>query len=177
MPFCLTSAPNTWARLVTKVMEEIPKSKIIVFFDDLLVHSPDLQTHLRTIKEVFMLLCKAGLRINMEKTDWIKKEVKFLGHLISDQGVTVPPEFLQIIKDWPLPKTLKDLRSFLGKCNYYRNNFQNFAITAALLMAHLKGSSESSCKLKLKDDPVAVASFEALKELVNVTKIASLSRF
>ena len=109
MPFGLTSAPNTWARLVTRVMEEIPKSKLIVFFDDLLVHSPDLQTHLKTMKEVFMPLCDAGLRINMEKTDWIKKEVKFLGHLISDQGVTVPPEFSQIIKDWPLPKTLKGL--------------------------------------------------------------------
>ena len=55
----------------------------------------------------------------MEKTDWVKTEVKFLGHLISDKGVTVPPEFSQIIKDWPLHKTLKDLRSFLGKCNYY----------------------------------------------------------
>ena len=166
MPFGLTSAPNTWARLVTRVMEEIPKSKLIVFFDDLLVHSPDLQTHLKTIKEVFMLLRDAGLRINMEKTDWIKKEVKFLGHLISDQGVTVPPEFSQIIKDWPLPKPLKDLRSFLGKCNYYCSHFQNFAITAAPLMAHLKGSSESSRKLNLVDNPVAVASFKALKELL-----------
>ena len=102
----------------------------------------------------------------MEKTDWVKTQVKFLGHLISDQGVTVPQEFSQIIKDWPLPKTLKDLRSFLGKCNYYRSHFQNFAIIAAPLMTHLKGSSESSCKLNLAEDPKAVASFQALKELL-----------
>ena len=123
-----------------------------------------------------MLLCKAGLRINMEKTDWIKKEVKFLGHLISDQGVTVTPEFSQIIKDWPSPKTLKDLGSFLGKCNYYRSHFQNFTIIAARLMAH-KGSSESSCKLNLKNDPVAVASFEALKKLLMSPKLLAYPDF
>ena len=166
MPFGLTSAPNTWARLVTQVLQEIPKTKLIVFFDDLLIHSSDLKTHMEILKQVFTLLRKAGLRLNMEKTDWVKTQVKFLGHLISDQGVTVPPEFSQIIKDWPLPKTLKDLRSFLGKCNYYRSHFQNFAIIAAPLMAHLKGSSESSRKLNLAEDPKAVASFQALKELL-----------
>ena len=166
MPFGLTSAPNTWARLVTKVLQDIPKTKLIVFFDDLLIHSPDLKVHIDTIKEVFTLLRKAGLRLNMEKTDWVKTQVKFLGHLISDQGVTVPPEFSQIIKDWPLPTTLKDLRSFLGKCNYYRSHFQNFAIVAAPLMSHLKGASESSRKLNLAEDPKAIASFKALKELL-----------
>ena len=166
MPFGLTSAPNTWARLVTQVMQDIPKSKLIVFFDDLLIHSPDLTTHLSTLKQVFQLLQRAGLRLNMEKTDWVKTEVKFLGHLISDKGVTVPPEFSQIIKDWPLPKTLKDLRSFLGKCNYYRSHFKDFAIIAAPLMAHLKGASESSRKLNLTEDPKAISSFEALKGLL-----------
>ena len=99
MPFRLTSAPNTWARLVTHVMQEIPKSQLIVLFDDLLIHSPDLDTHMKTLKQVFMLLRPAELRHNMGKTDWVKTEVKFLGHLISDKGVTVPPEFSQIIKD------------------------------------------------------------------------------
>ena len=166
MPFGLTSAPNTWARLVTKVLQDIPKTKLIVFFDDLLIHSPDLKIHIDTIKEVFTLLRKAGLQLNMEKTDWVKTQVKFLGHLISDKGVAVPPEFSQIIKDWPLPTTLKDLRSFLGKCNYYRSHFQNFAIVAAPLMSHLKGASESSRKLNLSEDPKAIASFNSLKELL-----------
>ena len=107
MPFGLTSAPNTWARLVTKVLQDILKMWLIVFFDDLLIHSPDLQVHMDTIRQVFTLLRKGGLRLNMEKIDWVKTQVKFLGHLISDQGV--PPEISQIIKDWLLPKTLKDL--------------------------------------------------------------------
>ena len=177
MPFGLTSAPNTWARLVTKVLLDIPKTKLIVFFDDLLIHSSDLKTHIETVKQVFTLLRKAGLRLNMEKTDWVKTQVKFLGHLISDKGVTVPSEFSQIIKDWPLPKTLKDLRSFLGKCNYYRSHFKNFAIIAAPLMAHLRGSSESSRKLNLADDPKAVTSFQALKELLMSPQLLACPNF
>ena len=166
MPFGLTSAPNTWARLVTKVLDEIPKTQLIVFFDDLLVHSANLDEHLSTLKRVMKLLQEAGLRLNMEKTDWIKTEVKFLGHIISDKGISVPSEFTQIIKDWPLPETLKQLRSFLGKCNYYRNHFKDFAIIADPLMAHLKGSTESSRKLNLEKDDAAVKSFENLKQLL-----------
>ena len=67
--------------------------KFIVFFEDLLIHSPDLQVHMDTIKQLFTFLRKAGLRLNMEKADWVKTKVKFLGHLISDQGVMAPPEF------------------------------------------------------------------------------------
>ena len=166
MPFGLTSAPNTWARLVTHVLHEIPKDRLIVFFDDLLVHSHDLETHLSTIKRVMELLRESGLRLNMEKTDWVKDQVKFLGHIISDKGISVPPEFTAIIKEWPLPETLKQLRSFLGKCNYYRNHFKEFAIVASPLMAHLKGPSESSRKLNLHEDPKAVESFESLKKLL-----------
>ena len=139
MPFRLTSALNTWARLVTQVLQEILKTQLIVFFDDLLIHSPNLEIHVETLKHVLVLLKRPGLRLNMEKTDWVKPEVKFLGHLISDQGVTVPPEFSQIIKDWSLPKALKELRSFLSKCNYYHllyYHFQNFALVASPLMTH-----------------------------------------
>ena len=100
MPFGLTSAPNTWARLVTEVLHHIPKTKLVVFFDDLLIHSADVKTHLETINEVLHCLGQAGLRINMEKSHWLCDETKFLGHIISGHGVKVPTEFTQIIKDW-----------------------------------------------------------------------------
>ena len=69
MPFGLTSAPNTWARLVTQVMQEIPKSQLIIFFDDLLIQSPDLETHMNTLKRVLMLLHRAGLQLNPFKPE------------------------------------------------------------------------------------------------------------
>ena len=117
MPFGSTSAPNTWAQLVIAVMQHIPKSKLIVFFDDLLIHSDTLSSHLDTLKTVLAAVSQSGLRINLEKSDWVKTEVKFLSHIITADGVRVPDEFSKIITDWPIPQTLKQLRSFLGKCN------------------------------------------------------------
>ena len=72
MPFGLTSAPNTWARLVIAVMQRIPKTKLIVFFDDLLIHSPTLEEHLGTLKTVLTSVSQSGPRINLEKSDWIR---------------------------------------------------------------------------------------------------------
>ena len=107
IPFGLTSAPNTCARFVVAVMQHIPKTKLIVFFDDLQI---TLEEHLGMLKTVLTAVSQSGLRINLKKSDWIKTEVKFLGHIITADGVTVPPEFSQIIRDWPLPQTLKQLR-------------------------------------------------------------------
>ena len=166
MPFGLTSAPNTWARLVITVMQHIPKTKLIVFFDDLLIHSSTLEEHLGTLKTVLTAVSQSGLRINLKKSEWIKTEVKFLEHIITADGVTVPPEFSQIIRDRPLPQMLKQLRSFLGKCNYYRRHFKDFRKIASPLMEHLKGSTESSRKLDLTNDPKAEKAFENLKLLL-----------
>ena len=82
-----------------------------------------------------------------------------------DNGITVPSEFSQIVKEWPLSQALKELRSFLGKCNCYHSHFQNFAIIESPLMVHLKGGSESPCKLMLEDNTKGLASFIAPKKL------------
>ena len=164
LPFGLTSAPNTWARLITKVMKAFPKSQVITFFDDILIHSATLDEHMTVIGQVLKAINNAGLRINVEKSHWIQQQVLFLGHHITPQGSSIPRDFVKIITDWPLPKTLKELRSFLGKCNYYRKYIQNFGIIAADLMEHLKGGKESSHRLNLENDPKAVLSFNKLKE-------------
>ena len=177
MPFGLTSAPNTWARLVINVLQHIPKTKLIVFFDDLLIHSPTMTDHLSTLKSVLTAISQAGLRINLEKSDWIKTQVKFLGHIISKDGVSVPNEFSTIIKDWPLPLTLKQLRSFMGKCNYYRSHFKDFGKIAAPLMEHLKGTTEGSRKLNLITDPQAIESFNKLKELLVSPQLLAYPNF
>ena len=164
MPFGLTSAPNTWARLVTEILQHIPKTKLVVFFDDLLIHSRSLPEHLSTLEEVLTCLRQAGLRINLEKSRWIQPETRFLGHDISHNGVKVPQEFTKIINEWPLPETLKQLRSFAGKCNYYRRHIPNYAIISAPLMEHLKGTTESGRKLYLEKDSKAIDSFNRLKQ-------------
>ena len=86
-----------------------------MFFDDLLIESLILEEHLDTLKMVLTAGRQSGLRINLERSDWIKTQVKFLGHVITADGVKVPLQFSQIIQDWPLSQTLKQLTSFLGR--------------------------------------------------------------
>ena len=148
-----------------------------MFFYDLLIPSPDLKTHFEKIREVISHISSAGLRINLDKSDWVKSEVKFLGHMITSDGVKVPDDFTKIIKEWPLPETLKQLKSFTGKCNYYRSHFKDFAKIAAPLMEHLKGSTESSRKLNLNSDPKAIESFNTLKELLTSPQLLAYPDF
>ena len=98
MPFGLTSAPNTWARLVINVLQHIPKTKLIVFFDDLLIHSPTMTDHLSTLKSVLLAISQAGLRINLEKSDWIKTQVKFLGHISPKMELAYQVNFQPLLR-------------------------------------------------------------------------------
>ena len=177
LPFGLSGGPSTWARLIIEVVGHIPKSRLLVFFDDLLIHSSNLKEHLSTLSEVLNSLNSAGLRINVEKSNWIRSETKFLGHIVSSNGVRVPDEFTDVIKQWPLPETLKQLRAFCGKINYYRRHLPRFGIVAGPLMEHLKGPSESSRKLNLSADPKAIQSFESLKTLLVSPQVLSYPDF
>ena len=169
-----SSAPNTRAPLVIAVMQHIPKTKLIVFFDDLLIDSLNLEEHLDTLKMVLTAGRQSGLRINLERSGWIKTQVKFLGHVITADGVKVPLQFSQIIQDWPLSQTLKQLTSFLGRCNYYQSLSKDFRKIASPLMEHLKGSTESARKLNLFNNSKAVQSFQNLKQLL-VSPVTSIS--
>ena len=177
MPFGLMSASNTWARLVTDVLSHIPKNELVVFFDDLLVHSSDLNKHLEILEKVMRCLSEAGLRINLDKSNWLRNETKFLGHIISAEGISVPKEFTNILQNWPLPETLKQLCSFAGKCNYYRRHIPNCILLSAPLMQHLKGTTEGSKKLDLKSDPEAIRAFENLKKALISLKVLAYPDF
>ena len=177
MPFGFTSAPNTWARLVTDVLSHIPKNELVVFFDDPLVHSASLNKHLEILEKVMKWLSEAGLRINLDKSNWLRNETKFLVHIISAGGISVPKEFTDILQKWHLPETLKQLRSFAGKCNYYQRHIQNYAILSAPLMQHLKGTTKGSRKLDLKSDPEAIRVFENLKKALISLKVLAYPDF
>ena len=164
MPFGAINAPSTWARLITKVLEDFPKSKCLVFFDDLLVHSADLNQHFEILNEVLTALNHAGLKITADKCHMVRTEIEYLGQYITPEGVTVPRRFTSIIDDWPLPETLKELRSFMGKASYYRKYIKDFSKISSALLTHLKGEKDSKRKLELDKDPEAIISFNKLKK-------------
>jgi len=92
----------------------------IVYLDDVLILSKNFEQHLLHLKMVFDKFRQANLKINGKKCNFALKQVKYLGHILSAEGVAADPGKTEIITNWPRPKNAKQVKSFLGVCNNYK---------------------------------------------------------
>ena len=105
-------APAYFQRLINKVLVGLDFA--FGYLDDILIHSPDVPTHLIHMRQLFQRLREADLKLNREKYNFFKSYIQYLGHLISGKGIKPLPEKLESIKEMPLPTTPKELKQFLG---------------------------------------------------------------
>ncbi|XP_056303592.1 uncharacterized protein LOC130215772 [Danio aesculapii] len=133
MPFGLCNAPATFQRLMQATMSDLVFQIVLIYLDDLLVYSSTFHDHLVRLETVFRRLRETGLKIKIEKCNFLQPEVKFLGHQVSAQGVSTDPDKISAVREWPVPSTLKELRSFLGFCSYYRRFIEGFSQIAGPL--------------------------------------------
>ncbi|KAK3742849.1 hypothetical protein QZH41_004524 [Actinostola sp. cb2023] len=133
MPFGLQNAPATFQRLMQGVFREDLLQKLMVYLDDIIVFSPTIEEHLIRLKVVFRKLSEHGLKIEPTKCQFFGNEVTYLGHVVSADGVSTDPEKTKAVKEWPVPVTVRDLRSFLGFASYYRRFVPKFAQIAGPL--------------------------------------------
>ena len=92
----------------------------LVYLDDIIVYADDFETHLSRVREVFARLQAAKLKLHAGKCCLFQRRVEFLGHVLSENGIEVQDDKIATVRDWPTPRTLTELRSFLGLCSYYR---------------------------------------------------------
>lgn len=130
LPFGLTSAPATFQRLMEKVLQGLHWKTVLLYLDDIIVISPDLDTHLQRLTEVFERLQSAGLKLKPSKCELFQTEVKYLGHIVSSKGVATDPQKVMAVKEWPTPTKVKDIKSFLGTVGYYHQYIPHFATIA-----------------------------------------------
>lgn len=127
MPQGITNAPSTFQRLMERCMGDINLKEVLVFLDDLIVFSETLEQHETRLLNVLNRLKEYGLKLSIEKCKFFQTSVRYLGHIVSQNGVETDPQKIEALKTWPSPSNLKELRSFLGFAGYYRRFIHNYS--------------------------------------------------
>lgn len=172
MPFGLCNAPATFQRLMNYVLREHIGKICFVYLDDIIIFSTSLQEHIQAIEEIFTSLRKANLKVQLDKSEFLKTETEYLGHIISDKGVRPNPKKTDAIKNYNIPKTQKQIRQFLGICGFYRKFIRDFSAIARPISKYLKKDSKVNIK-----DPYYVEAFNKLKVLLTSEPILAYPDF
>ena len=144
MPFGLCNAPATFERLMERVLGGLTWQICLVYLDDIIVFSKSFDKHLKSLEQVFCRIKEANLKLSPDKCFLFQKRVTFLGHIISGNGVETDPKKIEAVKNWPVPRNIKEVRSFLGLCSYYRKFVYQFATIAKPLHKLTETSKEFS---------------------------------
>jgi len=138
MPFGLTNAPPTFQRLMDKVFRDLKNTCVAVYMDDVNIHSPTWEQHLLDLRQAFLRIRAANLRLNIPKCHFAKPKVVFLGFVVTKEGVHTDPAKVEHMVNLKIPKDVHELRSLLGTFSFYRRFIPNFAKEAQPLNWLLK---------------------------------------
>ena len=151
MPFGLTNAPSTFMWLMNKVLKEILGKFFIVYLDDILIFSKTLEEHMMHICMVLEKLREEIFLINMKKCSFVKKELVYLGFVVSTKGVKMDPEKVKAILEWPTPRSVTEVRSFHGLASFYIKFIRNFSSICGPLTKTMIGNRKEF-KLTIGED-------------------------
>ena len=160
MPFGLRNAAQTFQRFMDEVCRGL--DSVFVYLDDILVASTTPEQHTAHLRALFERLCKHGVTINADKSEFGKSNISFLGHAISATGIRPLADKVQAIADYPEPSSFKQLRSFSGLVNFYRRFIPNCASLMQPLTDLLRGHTK---KFVLSED--ARTAFASLKQAIS----------
>ena len=158
LPFGISSASSCYMEIMNNLFRKLLYKSVLVYLDDIICFSQTFEEHVQVLQEVFNILANSKMKLKAITCKFAERQVKYLGHIVSEDGLSPNPETLHAIRDWPTPKNVKQVRQFLGTASYYRRFVNNFSKYSAPLT-----------KLTRKDAPFiwtaeCQQSFETLKE-------------
>uniref|UniRef100_A0A4W5KP85 ribonuclease H n=1 Tax=Hucho hucho TaxID=62062 RepID=A0A4W5KP85_9TELE len=127
MPQGVSGAPATFQRVMEKTVGDMNLLEVLVYLDDLIVFGRTLEEHEQRLLKVLDRLKSEGLKLSLDKCQFCRTSVNYVGHVISQNGVATDPSKIEAVTTWPRPETVTALRSFLGFCGYYRRFVKDYS--------------------------------------------------
>lgn len=161
LPMGLKISPSAFSRLMTIAMSGLNYEKCIVYMDDLIIFGRNLIEHNKNLMTVFSRLRKVNLKLNPLKCEFLKRQILYLGHVISAEGMLPDPEKIRVIERYPTPECADDVKRFVAFSNYYRKFIRNFGEIVLPL--------NKLCRKNVKFEwtPECNNAFERLKKLLS----------
>lgn len=141
MPFGLCNAPATFERMMDTLLRGLTWKTCLCYLDDVVVFAENFEQHLQRVRQVLDCFQSAGLQLNSKKCIFGARQIKVLGHIVSIDGVRPDPQKTAAVSNFPQPMNLKDVRSFLGLCTYFRRFIPGFSNLAEPLNILLRGNT------------------------------------
>ena len=169
MSFGLSSSCATFQRLMETILCEMRFDELLIYLDDILIWGRNVEETLERLSKFLDKLKSANLKLKPNKCSLFQKEVQFLGHIVSDKGISWDPTKIESkekkIKSWKVPSNVKELKSFLGVCNYYKKFIDNYSTLAKPL------TELTSLKVEFSWNEGFQRAFEELKQSLICTPI------
>lgn len=172
VPFGLRNSPAVFQKMMDQILAKYLHKFCFVYMDDIVIFSKSLQEHLQHLKLIFEELRKYNLKMQIDKSEFLRKEVPFLGHIITPEGIKPNPEKIKAILNYPLPKTQTEIKSYLGVTNYYRKFIKDYAKIAKPLTKVLKKGEKIDC-----ENYQYVEAFNKLKEIITNAPVLAYPDF
>jgi hypothetical protein len=158
----LCNAPSQFQRLMDLVLAGLTYASCLVFLDDIICFSRSFEEHLKRLGTIFERLAQANLKLRASKCQLFKAKVRFLGYIVSSAGIATDPEKVRVVANWPTPRNLHEVRSFLELSGYYRKHVYGYADTAKPLhiltnkqQPFVWGPAQEAAFQKLKDQLIS----------------------
>ena len=155
LPFGLTGGPSTWQHYINDVLWKFLNDFCTAYLDDILIYSKNRKEHSTHVRKVLERLRAAGLQADIDKCEFFVTETKYLGLIISVDGIRMDPAKIKAIMEWNTPTNLKHVRSFIGFCNFYRRFIKSFSKIAKPLNALAKKNTvfawDSACDVAFRE--------------------------
>ncbi|BFZ24011.1 hypothetical protein BsWGS_27050 [Bradybaena similaris] len=165
MPFGLKGRPATYMSLMDEVLKGLQKFAH-AYIDDILIHtSGSIEDHLKHVQIVFNRLRQHNIKLKLSRCEFLKPEIKYLGFIVTRDGIRPDDDKVKAIRDLPIPRSVREVRGFIGMCGYYRQHIVNFSKAAEPLINLTKKYA------RFNWTPACDRAFQYLKDALTATPL------